>query len=200
LNNEQRKHISLNAYKPHEGLVGHLKERLQFERKRKELTTAGKELSVEDKEKLHNLDRMKVYVLNKYVFESMANITFFLEFCILPELQKVFEDDIEELLLGTNLDKNALQHQREYSVLTRFIQGVLKWNLKEKPDSFRLKLFWIILDMTLIHMQNISLEILGEDMAIDVVINDLNRVRALSKFLAKSAKTESDTPNRPVKF
>lgn len=89
------------GYKPHEGLVDHLFKRLQNEQRYQKFKNAGGDWSDEYQRERKELLRMKVYVLDKYIFQSMANIVTFLEYCYMyPTLQQVFEEDIEELLLG----------------------------------------------------------------------------------------------------
>ena len=73
--------------------------RLQREKDKRDPETTAEAFSDKDKRKIRNLDRMKVYILNKHIFQAMANLTFFFEsIAESPELQEVFEDDIKELL------------------------------------------------------------------------------------------------------
>ena len=54
--------------------------------------------NVDEKINKRNLDRKKRYVLDKFIFQSMANMIFFFEYLKkYPDLREVFEDDIKEL-------------------------------------------------------------------------------------------------------
>lgn len=45
-----------------------------------------------------NLDRKKVYILNKHIFPSMANLILFFEYLAKDSgLKEMFEDDVKEL-------------------------------------------------------------------------------------------------------
>jgi hypothetical protein len=83
----------IKDYNPHKGLVNNLKEQLQ---RRKEIQ-AGRE-SPEEKRN-NQIYRMKNYYLDKYIFPAMANLAFFFELTARdPELEKLYRDDIKDLL------------------------------------------------------------------------------------------------------
>jgi hypothetical protein len=69
------KQNGIKYYTPHEDLRDLLKKELH----KKKATKAGKELGEDDKEKRKkgNIDRMKVYYLDKHIFQAMANLAFF---------------------------------------------------------------------------------------------------------------------------
>jgi hypothetical protein len=195
----QNKPISRNAYKPSDVLIRHLTKRLQIEKKHRELTLAGEKLSVEDKRRRNDLIHRKVDVLNKHVFESMANIVYFLECCMDPQAQKIFDEDIEELLLGIP-DKGTL-----IPVLARLLSAATSWQYKVTgTNNFRLKLFPIIQRIINQNILIIANEILGDEMYHSAVKIDLARVAALTEFLGKSAQLLTHNPDyeihRPVKF
>lgn len=95
----------IKYYTPHEDLVNLLKKELH----KKKATKEGKELWEDDKEKRKrgNTDRMKVYYLDKHIFQAMANLAFFFEAIAKhPELEDLYEDDIRDLL-GVRRNKSA---------------------------------------------------------------------------------------------
>jgi hypothetical protein len=212
--------IAENSYAPLKALTDNLKRRLRFEKEYKKTIDAGEELTAEQKQELKEVTKMKVDILNKYVFPSMANITVFLEYCANPLLQEAFDKDIQELLLGfksTDYDKiqepydsthpehydetlNDRSHRENRTVIARFLIAILSWNSRKDPENFRLKLFPIIQRAITFRILEIGREILGNRILESVVTNDFARAGALAEFIGKGIKIKEDTPNRPVKF
>ena len=97
-----RKRINVeNSYVALPELVENLERRLLFEQEYQKVERAGKELTPQQKEELKLVTKMKADILTKYVFPSMANIVVFLEYCAKnPLLRDVFDNDMEDLLLG----------------------------------------------------------------------------------------------------
>jgi hypothetical protein len=220
----QIKDISPNAYTPSKVLVKHLQKRLQLEEKRKKLTSAGEELSAQEKKERTTLIRRKVDVLNNHVFQSMANITTFLEYCMGPTLGEIFEDDIEELLLGTNSDKGLAKSKKqpllmtEYwnqPVLTRLLNAIMTWNYTEDKNNFRLKIFSIMQRVIGRYIMAATQQILADDddpslsstqgvlaneKFHEIVNNELARLIVFTELLAKNAEIKNNNPSRPVLF
>jgi hypothetical protein len=71
----------------------------------------------------------------------LANVVTFLEYCWHGPFYEVFEDDIQDLLLGIqkkHYDKN-LSDYSEYeteTVFARFLIAAISWNHKAHPNSF----------------------------------------------------------------
>lgn len=87
------------SYIPDETLVNFIQDWLHLHKKRAALTLAGKELSEEEKNRIRELDRMKVYVLDTFIFPAMANLIYFFEATAASQrFSEAFDDDIEELL------------------------------------------------------------------------------------------------------
>ena len=63
------------SYIPDETLVTFFQDWLHIHQKRDKFTKEGKGLSDIDKKKLRELDRRKVYILDNYIFPSLANLT-----------------------------------------------------------------------------------------------------------------------------
>jgi hypothetical protein len=94
-----------SAYKPNSTLTRYLEEKLQLSKLEHKNKVAGEPLSVEDQKRKELNQRMRVHVLNRHVFESMANLVYFFEFVGLNSLLDEFEDEIRELLWGNKYVK-----------------------------------------------------------------------------------------------
>lgn len=216
--------ISTNAYKPHETLIRHLQKRLENEEMYRRIKDAGGELSPEETKSRDYLIQEKVRILNKYVFESMANVTTFLEYCMGPILGEIFEDDIEELLLGANHDKELGKAKTEpwlmteywdQPILTRFLNASLTWHYRDDPDNFRIKIFSIMqrligrylmaVTQTILGLENPSIRessqgLLANEKFHDIVNNELARLVSFTDILTKNVKIKNSKPSRPVLF
>ena len=95
-NNGHIKQDGVKHYIPNGDLVNFLRTQLH---RRKEIE-AGIESSEDDKGRTNNkIDRSKVHYLDKHIFPAMANLAFFFEAIAKhPELEKIYEDDIKDLL------------------------------------------------------------------------------------------------------
>jgi hypothetical protein len=91
-----KKQVGVKYYVPNNDLVNFLRTQLH----RKKEIEAGRDSLEEDKVKRNNKkDRLKVYYLDKHIFQAMANLAFFFEAIAKhPELEKIYEDDIKDLL------------------------------------------------------------------------------------------------------
>lgn len=90
-----KKQDDVKYYNPNKDVVNFLRDQLN---RRKEIQ-AGRESPEDGKAKRNpNLDRMKVYYLDK-IFKAMADLAFFFEATAKhPELEKIYKDDIKDLL------------------------------------------------------------------------------------------------------
>ncbi len=154
---------------------------------------------------LDNLTKMKVDILNKYVFPSMANVVVFLEYCNNPLLRNVFDKDIEELLLGIPkryYDKRINNYTRyeDETVIARFLAAILAWKSRKYPNTFTLKLFPIIQRAITSRILAIAKEKLGDRMLKSVVIKEFAGAAALAEFIGKDIEIKKDMPSRPVIF
>jgi len=90
-----KKQVGIKHYIPNRDLVSLLRKQLH----RIKETQAGRESPESDKGRNNKMDRMKVYYLDKHIFQAMANLEFFFEAIAKhPELEKIYEDDIKDLL------------------------------------------------------------------------------------------------------
>ncbi len=94
-NNDHKKQDGIKHYIPNGDLVNFLGEQLH---RRKEIE-AGREPPEDDKGKRNNrIDRLKFHYLDK-IFKAMADLSFFFEAIARhPELEKIYEDDVRDLL------------------------------------------------------------------------------------------------------
>ena len=95
-----------DAYKPSRTLTKYLDEKLQVLNLERESKRAGK-LSLDKNQKKKELNqRNRVHVLNRHIFESMANLITFFEFVRSDyKLLEEFHDEIKELLMGVRLQE-----------------------------------------------------------------------------------------------
>jgi hypothetical protein len=84
------------SYTPNKDLVNFLRTQLH----RREEIQADREPSEDDRRKRNNeLDRLKVYYLDKHIFPALANLAFFFEATAKhPELDDLYRNDIKDLL------------------------------------------------------------------------------------------------------
>ena len=191
--------IVKQCYKPSYTLVDYLENKLQYEKKRKQIVMGGKrDLSEQEVQEGRNLDRMKVHILDKYIFPSMANLTVFLEYIAKNEgLQRVFEDDLKELFFGKPDERpNAI------IVFQRFIQSTITWNWKKKENAndFRLALIYCLEHILFQYLIDIGLYLLDPTIANSVVSQDLSRVVMCTKLLARNVDIDVTDASRPVHF
>jgi hypothetical protein len=212
-------------YKPSEELVKHLTKRLQIEKKHDEIKHAGGKLSLEDERERDNLISEKVRILDKYVFRSMANIVTFFEMCMDPLARKIFEDDIQELLLGANKsNKEILQCKRKNSrdlplllmplryepIFHRLTNAILSLSsptesLTEQTD-FRLILLDILQWEIYQIFSSASTYMLRDSTIVNNVVEpDIGRAAAWTRYLSTGAyahrrETELGPEGRPVLF
>jgi hypothetical protein len=188
----------LECYKPSDTLVKFLNKKLQYEKKGKEIVMGGKrDLSQEEAKEGRNLDRRKVHVLNNIIFPSMANLTVFLEYIAKnEELQTVFEDDLKELFFGKDTEKSYAM-----IVFQRFIQSAITWNWKKKENAndFRLALISCLEHILFQYLNGIGAYLL--DSTVNYVVSqDLSRVLAWAKLLARNVDIDDEDASRPVLF
>jgi hypothetical protein len=190
------------CYKPVSTILTYMKERLQIEKTRREVIMQGKrDWTDEESMKRRELDRMKSYILNNFIFPSMANLTVFLEYIAKnEELQTVFEDDLKELFFGKPAKKsNAI------TVFQRFIQAAITWNWKKKENAndFRLALIYCLEQILFQHLTSIGLYLLDPAIVNSVVSQDLARVLMWTKLLARNVDIDDRDDrdvSRPVLF
>lgn len=151
------------------------------------------------KEHKRYLDKEKVKLLDKYVFESMANIMyFFRSVSRYPQLREIFEDDVKDLLGVRGKDPKDGDYGFIFSELVRCIllPGLGFVNKKEvEGKDFRLRLNQILLENIWIKMDLSLTEVFKNPAAQKVVGDDFNRAWAWVRMLAESTKL----PNKDIR-
>ncbi len=124
------------CYIPDSTLVKFMGRKLRIEKMKEEIHLST-EASPSDsfKKEIRKNDRMKSHILDKFIFPSMANLTFFFE-CIAeyPELQKTFEDDIKELL---GIKRNNPVSKIYGFMFSKLIDCILSWDVIHIKDPIR---------------------------------------------------------------
>lgn len=201
--------IASRSYIPNRFLIEFMRLRLQREKDKRDPETTAEAFSDKDKRKIRNLDRMKVYILNKHIFQAMANLTFFFEsIAESPELQEVIEDDIKELLFWRKKkidkvqseNKKPLAIDQTQAVFTRLIDAMLIWNERKDPNNFRLGLIYILHNIIFQKINNLALTEFGDTIANNIVQADMGRAWAWTKLYAGRVEKDDEESNRPVLF
>jgi hypothetical protein len=114
-----------------------VKERLQLEKDLQEINARNQDVPKEIENKKAALSTARTRILDEILFQAMADITFFFDAVgTWPEIQKVFDDDIREIL-GV---KRTNPKETPYGFMfTMLIAGILSVQFKTGKD-FRLRL------------------------------------------------------------
>jgi hypothetical protein len=191
----------IKYYTPSEDFVRFVKKELHKRRK----VEAGLESSVEIeiKKKNKELDRLKVYYLDKHIFQAMANMLFLLEAIALhPELKKLYEDEIEDLL-GVRHGKSQ-QYGFVFRDILFSILQIENRELGTKADDihggFRLRLNHILQGIVFEKVRQHLPNIFNLQEAQIAVKDDFHRVWAWTGTLASSMDEEEEAPSRTFDF
>jgi hypothetical protein len=150
------------------------------------------------------LDRRKVYILDKHIFPSLANLVIFFDYLEKnPELRKLFEGDVKELLgfIG--------QYAKyEDNIITRLLQSILKWDTNSDPNNFRLELISSIQNVLYHKITDLTLtdKNLGDSITSGIVGPDVGRALLFARMFSSryvyslKKKDQAKEPNRPINF
>jgi hypothetical protein len=182
---------------PDGGLVELIKKELHTRRK----IEAGEELSEDIKDK--KIDRLKVHYLDKHIFQAMANMIFLFEaISLFPELKKLYEDDIRDLL-GVRHEKS----QQYGFILRNMLRSILvirngDFGTKphDKHGDFRLGLNHILQDIVLHKVRQHLPLVFSVAEAQRAVKGDFSRAWAWTRTLASSTDEEEEIPHRTFDF
>jgi hypothetical protein len=184
-------------FEPDEELIGYIRKKLNLLQKRQQIIDAniGGELTSEEESMDKSLRTQKNKILNKLIFPSMANLTYFLE-CIAkhPELQVVFENDLKELF---GLAHSETKGENGGVMFDRLISAALIWNPEakdaEKKDTrnFRLTLLRIIQNNVYYRIQHLLLDDFTNDTA-SIINSDIGRARAWVDLFASRVDNSKD--------
>ena len=197
--------LANRSYTPSKTLVNYLNKKLHLFKLEKRRRESGLELSSEDKKRKRENDRMKVHILNRHVFQAMANLTVFLEYAARLELElgkaeipPLFEDDIRELLFGVK-DNEFDKHPH---VFYRFLRAALSWSVEKDSKNFRLELIHTLQQIVYEHLSTLSIKELSDDVTNHVISPDVGRVYVWTKLYASRVekRNKNDDVHRPVLF
>jgi hypothetical protein len=193
------------SYKPSPTLTNFMEEKLRLFNLEKELKENGRGLSEREKKNKRANDRMKVHVLNRHIFESMANLTYFLETAARLEFElgekeadPLFEDELRELLFGVKDNR----FDKYPHVLYRFLRAALSWSFEKDPGNFRLELIHTLQQMVYNILSNITIKEFSDDMVNHVISPDVGRVFVWTKLYASRVekRDKNEVVHRPVHF
>lgn len=130
----KKSQLNPNSYTPNSSLIALMDEILQFEHKKIRRKLEGEKLSPSEEKMRSNISRKKNYVLNNFVFPSMANIIFFLEFVnkdrlvldkkFYEPMRTLFDKDIKNLTgLTSFVDWLFFKKGNEIRDIHRFDDG-----------------------------------------------------------------------------
>jgi hypothetical protein len=150
---------------------------------------------MEHKSKEHKryLDAKKVDILDKYVFQSMAYLTYFFKYVsTYKDLNKIFGNDIKDLL-GIRVEDTESD---EYAfIFSDLLRSILSMDLYEK--DFRLRLIHILQEIIWEKVDHYLSHIHENRILIDVVHDDFKRVSAWTAMLAESIDQTAEDKRRP---
>jgi hypothetical protein len=181
-----------------------------------------------EKNRKRYLDKEKVTILDKFIFPSMANLTFFFKsISRYPELKHIFDDDIKDLLGVRRIDP---QHNKYGFILSQLVRSILLIEEEEYSEEasaredfplhyqlakidkgdFRLRLNQILQDIIKIKIMDIDLAGVSE-IEKRFLLDDFNRVLLWTRIIAAGTTQitedtdDEDTennklPHRTIKF
>jgi len=202
------------SYIPDEKLVEFLQEWLQIHKKRDQLTQEGKELSSEDKKRLRELDRMKVYYLDNFIFPSMANLTYFFEaMAASPRFSTGFEDELEELLdprkaksaasVSSGMRMSSMQFRRNN--LARLVSAAIDIPMEKYPrgepiTDFRIGLIYQILNVVGDNMDSLLSHEHSMSQIWHSFFDDYRKMQGWLALITKSMKESEKEFDRKMGF
>lgn len=201
-----------NAYKASTTLTNYLEEKLQLCKLEKESKEAGgKPLSIENEKKKELNSRKRVHVLNRHIFESMANLVTFFEFVSSDYgLLEEFENENRELLMGMKLSRKTkdgkyeADYLKDSPVFYRLIDSILSWDYDKSTHDFRIVLLNLTQWCVYHKVRNISYPVFGDRITDAIVQPDLLRSSAWTKALSERNDVdkwvEMEDHHRPVLF
>lgn len=163
---------------------------------------------LEEKARTHKryLDKEKVAVLDKYIFQSMANLRFFFKsIAAYPQLREVFEDDIKDLL---GIRRNNPQPNNYGFIIFNLLHSILQigegvYNEKRSHNKdFRLRLNQLLQETVWDKVDASLTDVFNNESAQRTVADDFNRVWGWTRMLAESIDQSAEDnvpPRRTIK-
>ena len=191
-------------FTPNKELLRCMEETLQIKRKAEKLKLHGEELSGIDKIKERNLRTNKTRILDKIIFQSMANLTFFLDSVSRhPQLQSVFDDDLKDLF---GIRRNNSNAQNRGFMFGKLMGGILTYepyavdNKVKDKNNFRIVLLHALQYGIFQFMTQLIHEEFNTPGTIKIVLDDLSRAVAWINFYASKVEDEDILPKRTFDF
>ena len=202
------------SYIPDETLVTFIQDWLHIHKKKEELTKQGINLSLEDKNKIRESDRMKVYVLDNIIFPALANLTYFFEaMAASPKMSESFENELEEILdprkaksaaqFGSELRISSIQFRRNN--LARLFDAMVSINITNYPDrqfvdDFRIGLMYQILNLIGDEMDRLLMHEYSHSQIWSSFWDDYKRLQGWMALLSRSIKESPKEFDRKLGF
>jgi hypothetical protein len=128
---------TVKDYTPNARLVEHMQRTLHNVKKLQQIDTAGKDVPKAVEKEKAALSAARTRILDDVVFQAMADITFFFSAVgAHPEIQKLFDDNIKEILGVKRIDPKETPYGFMFAAL---VSGMLIYRFKTGKD-FRLRL------------------------------------------------------------
>ena len=147
------------------------------------------------------LRKLKVRILDKFVFPAMANLFYFFnEISKHPELQESFDDDIKDLL---GVRRYNPKNDNYGFIFSNLIASILKIKLLGEhleSDDFRLRLIQILQNIIFLGIEQSLPDILKERRSYNRMLQDMEGSLGWTLMLAYHVKDEKALPHRVFPF
>jgi hypothetical protein len=204
--------MAVNSYYPNHQLVRLMTNLLEYATN----IEYGQEV---EKNRKRYLDKEKVTILNEFVFPSMTNLAFFFRsISRYPELKKIFDDDVKDLLGINRENPKRDKYGFIFSDLVRAIllieeekndeedeemtdmddfSSYTQLARKDKSD-FRLRLNHILLEI--IRIKVLAIDLAGvSKIEKRFLLDDFNRVMLCTRIIAEGGtQITEDTDNEEI--
>lgn len=202
------------SYIPEDTLVNFIQEWLQIHKKRETLTLEGKRLSKSEEERIRELDRMKVHVIDNIIFPAMANLTYFFEaMAASTRMSIAFEDELAEIL-DARKSKDAAHFSGEMRFssiqfrennFARLVMAMLSIPMKKYPENGSIDDFRIGLMYQMVNVIGDSADrLLGQEYRMNRIWKsfweDYSRMLGWIALLTRSLKEEPREYDRKIGF
>lgn len=202
------------SYIPDDSLVNFIQEWLEIHKKRDALTLEGKRLSKSEVERIRELDRMKVHIIDNIIFPAMANLTYFFEaMAASTRMSIAFEDELAEIL-DARKSKDAAHFSGEMRFssmqfrennFARLVMAMLSIPMKKYPQNGSVDDFRIGLMYQMVNVVGDSVDrLLGQEYTMNRIWKsfweDYSRMLGWIALLTRSLKDEPKEYGRKIGF
>jgi hypothetical protein len=202
------------SYIPDDSLVNFIQEWLEIHKKRDTQTLEGKRLSKSEEERIRELDRMKVHVIDNIIFPAIANLTYFFEaMAASTRMSIAFEDELAEMLDARNSKQAARfdsglrfsSMQFRENNLARLVMAMLSIPMKKYPenksvDDFRIGLMYQTLNVIGDSVDRLLDQEYGGNQIWKSFWEDYRRMLGWLALLTRSLKDEPKEHDRKIGF